>query len=57
MERMSSEAGHYYSFTHIRDKLDGKRAMDWLFVQTIVRVCHRYANIDGEPDLAPWLLT
>ena len=51
---MSGAAGRHYPYSTIRDKLSGGRKIDWIFVRTIVTVCHRYAKSPGEPDLESW---
>ncbi|MCW6004310.1 hypothetical protein K1W54_06905 [Micromonospora sp. CPCC 205371] len=52
--RLTDKVGVPYTRGTIQDKLAGRSAPPWEFVEALVRACAWYAGTAGEPDLRPW---
>jgi WD40 repeat protein len=52
--RLTDKAGVPYTRGTIHDKLAGRSAPPWEFVEAFVRACSLHAGTAGEPDLRPW---
>jgi len=52
--RLTDKVGFPYTRGTIQDKLAGRSAAPWEFVEAFVRGCALHAGAAGEPDLRPW---
>jgi WD40 repeat protein len=52
--RLTDKVGFPYTRGTIQDKLTGRSAAPWEFVEAFVRSCALHAGTAGEPDLRPW---
>jgi WD40 repeat protein len=52
--RLTGRVGAPYTRGTIQDKLAGRSAAPWEFVEAFVRTCALHAGSTGEPDLRPW---
>ena len=52
--RLTDRVGSPYSRGTIQDKLAGRSAAPWEFVEAFVRSCALHTGSNGEPDLRPW---
>ncbi|MEV6491309.1 WD40 repeat domain-containing protein, partial [Actinoplanes sp. NPDC051633] len=52
--RLTDRAGTPYSRGTIQDKLAGRSAAPWEFVEAFVRACALHTGGSDEPDLRPW---
>jgi WD40 repeat protein len=52
--RLTDKVGSPYSRGTIQDKLAGRSASPWEFVEAFVRSCALHTGANGEPDLRPW---
>jgi WD40 repeat protein len=52
--RLTDKVGSPYSRGTIQDKLSGRSAAPWEFVEAFVRSCALHTGSNGEPDLRPW---
>ncbi|WP_051799272.1 nSTAND1 domain-containing NTPase [Catenuloplanes japonicus] len=53
LERLTSKLGTPFTRGTIQDKLTGRSAATWEFVEAFVRACALHAGA-GEPELRPW---
>src|SRR4051812_9269909 len=54
LERLTDKVGSPYTRGTIQDKLTGRSAPAWEFVEAFVRACALHADPTREPDLRPW---
>src|SRR4051794_4193639 len=54
LERLTGKVGAPYTRGTIQDKLTGRSAAAWEFVEAFARACALHAGAGGEPDLRPW---
>ena len=52
--RLTGKVGSPYTRGTIQDKLGGRSAAPWEFVEAFVRACALHAGATREPDLRPW---
>ena len=54
LERLTAKVGTPYTRGTIQDKLTGRSAAAWEFVEAFVNACALRTGADGDPDLREW---
>ncbi|GIF13376.1 hypothetical protein Ate01nite_34080 [Actinoplanes teichomyceticus] len=54
LERLTAKVAMPYTRTTIQDKLTGRSAVSWEFVEAFVRACALHTGTRAEVDLRPW---
>ena len=54
LERLTDKVGSPYTRGTIQDKLTGRSAPTWEFVEAFVQACALHTGAAEQPDLRPW---